>query len=162
MKRLVFGFITALLVVALAFAGCATGLREPEVHLAGIRLGGLGLRGGVLYVRLNVVNPNSFALEALGLTYDVELSDPAAEQDGGWVDLAEGRFEETVRVAARDSSVVEIPVEFTYAGASAALRSLLDKGTFDYRVRGEISVSKPVRTAVPYRHSGTVALGRAD
>jgi hypothetical protein len=53
-------------------------------------------------------------------------------------------------------------VEFTYAGASAALRSLLEKGTFSYRVRGEITVSKPLRTAVPYRHSGTVALGGGD
>ncbi|HEX7089225.1 MAG TPA: LEA type 2 family protein [Longimicrobiales bacterium] len=162
MKKLVFGLVVGLLIAGLAFAGCATGLREPEVHLAGIRLGGLGLSGGVMYVRLNVVNPNDFALEAAGLTYDVELSDPAAEEDGGWVDFAEGRFEEKVRVDARDSSVVEIPVEFTYTGAGAALRSLLDKGTFSYRVRGEVAVSKPVRTAVPYRHSGTVALAGTE
>ena len=95
---------------------------------------GQGLRGGLVYVQLSVVNPNDFPLEATGLTYNLELRDPTTGGDGEWVDLAEGRFGESVRVGARDSSIVEIPVEFTYTGAGAALRSILDRGTLSYRV----------------------------
>lgn len=160
MKRKKSGIVAAMLAVLLAAAAaCAPRFEEPDVRLVGVRLGGLGLRGGLVYVQLNVVNPNAFALEAAGLTYDLELSDPLADGDGGWVDLAEGRFQEDVRVAARDSTVVEIPVEFSYSGAGAALRSILDKGTFSYRVRGEVVLREPLRTDVPYRHSGTVSLG---
>jgi len=151
---------TVAVLVAILLAACAPRLSRPDVHLVGVRLGGLGLRGGLVYVRLSVVNPNDFPLEAAGLTYDLELRDPAADGAGEWVDLAEGRFTEDVRVPARDSSIVEIPVEFTYAGAGAALRSILDLGTVSYRVRGEVALSGPVRTEVPYRHSGTVSVLR--
>jgi len=153
---------TAAALVAILLAACAPRVSRPDVHVVGVRLGGLGLRGGLVYVQLSVINPNDFALEAVGLTYDLELRDPAAGGDGQWVDLAEGRFGETVRVPARDSAVVEIPIEFTYAGAGAALRSILDLGTLSYRVSGEVALSKPVRTGVPYRHSGTVAVLRSQ
>lgn len=151
---------TVAALVAILLAACAPRLARPDVHLVGVRLGGLGLRGGLVYVQLGVINPNDFPLEAAGLTYDVELRDPGADGDGTWVDLAEGRFSEDVRVPARDSTVVEIPVEFTYVGASAALRSVLELGTFSYRVRGEVALSDPVRMEVPYRHSGTVSVLR--
>jgi len=153
---------TAAALLMILLAACAPRVSRPDVHLVGVRLGGLGLRGGLVYVQLSVVNPNSFPLEATGLTYDLELRDPAADGDGQWVDLAEGRFSENVRVAAHDSAVVEIPVEFTYAGAGAALRSILDLGTFSYRVRGAVALSGPVRTEVPYRHSGTVSVLRSQ
>lgn len=161
MRRFRFAPMAAVLVAVLA-AACAPRLTRPEVRLVGVRLGGLGLRGGLVYVQLNVVNPNDFPLEAAALTYDLDLSDPAADGDGGWVDLAEGRFNERVHVPARDSTIVEIPVEFTYTGAGAALRSILDLGTFSYRVRGDVALSEPVRTEVPYRHTGTVAVLRSE
>ncbi|MBI4410430.1 MAG: LEA type 2 family protein [Gemmatimonadetes bacterium] len=154
MKRKGSSFLVALLLLA---AACIPELVKPDVRLAGVRLAGLGLSGGLLYVRLSVVNPNRFDLEADGLTYRLELSDPGAGEDG-WVDLASGRFDEDVRVGARDSAVLSIPVEFTYRGAGGVVRSLLDRGTFDYRVSGVVVLEKPFGTEVPYRRTGTVSL----
>ncbi|MGH7506121.1 MAG: hypothetical protein ACRELX_10740, partial [Longimicrobiales bacterium] len=98
MKR----YAIALIPVLLA-AGCFGRYQQPEIRFEGVRLGGLGLRGGTVYARLQVVNPNGFALRAAALTYDLEL----AEDDGGeqgWVRLAEGTFAERIVVAGHDST----------------------------------------------------------
>jgi hypothetical protein len=58
--------------------------------------------------------------------------------------------------------VVEIPVEFRYAGIGTAARALLDSGTFNYRISGTVAVERPIRTDLPYRHSGTASLTRFD
>ncbi|HEX6938449.1 MAG TPA: LEA type 2 family protein [Longimicrobiales bacterium] len=145
------------LVVGGTTTACVPDIEEPEVRLAGVRLAGLGLEGGLLYVRLNVVNPNRFALEASGLTYDVDLGEPGADGER-WVDVTEGTFSEELRVEDEDSTVVEIPVEFSYRGLGGAIRSVLETGTVDYRVRGTVFLEEPLATEFPYRHEGTVAV----
>lgn len=124
--------------------------------MAGVRLGGIGLEGGLLYVELQVINPNRFSLETAGLTYDLEFSDPGGRD--GWVDFAAGSFPEEVKVESHDSAMVAIPVRFTYSGVGGAIRSIIETGTFDYRVRGVVTIKKPVRSEVPYRRQGTVSL----
>ncbi len=156
MTRVVKLSIVAAMLAALAYA-CVPDIEEPEVRLAGVRVGGLGLEGGLLYVRLSVVNPNDFALEADGLTYDVDLRE-ATDDGREWVDVTEGRYTEDLRVGANDTAVVEIPVEFTYRGLGGAIRSVLRTGTVDYRVRGTVVLQKPISTEIPYRHSGTVTV----
>ena len=154
------------MIALVALAGIATAclprIKEPDVRLVGVRVGGLGLQGGLLYVRLSVANPNGFPLVADGLTYDIEVSDPGAADGDGWAELAEGTFREEVRVEGRDSTVVEIPVEFRYTGVSGALRSILDTGTFSYRINGRVAVEKPLRTESPYRHRGVVSVISRD
>ena len=92
------------------------------------------------------------------LTYDLDLAEPRPGGEPRWVDFAQGTFREPIRVAGHDSTLVEVPVEFTYEGAGAALRSILDMGTFTYRVAGTVELREPMRRDVPYRHQGTVSL----
>jgi hypothetical protein len=95
-------------------------VQQPEVWLAGARLGSIGFTGGVVKVRLSVYNPNRFAFRASGLTYDLDLEDP----DGnGWLDFTEGRLDRRLEVEARDTVEVEIPVEFEYRGWGGAARA---------------------------------------
>ncbi len=145
------------LVVAGAATACVPRIEEPEVRVAGVRLGGIGLEGGLLYVRLSVVNPNGFALEASGLTYDVELAEPTSE-GRRWIDVTRGSYTEELRVGANDSAVIEIPVEFTYRGLGGAIRSIVGTGTVDYRVRGTVYLREPVSVEVPYSRTGTVTV----
>ncbi|HEY8483397.1 MAG TPA: LEA type 2 family protein [Longimicrobiales bacterium] len=132
--------------------------KEPEIQLSGLRIGGLGLKGGLVYVKLHIENPNSFDIESLNLTYDLQLRDPEAEARGGdgWVSLAQGSFDETVEVRGESSTEVEIPVRFTFEGMSGALRALRDTGILEYRVSGTVTVSKPVKKVLRYRHQGSV------
>jgi len=144
-------------VLASVAAACMPRIEEPKVRVAGVRLGAIGLEGGLLYVRLSVVNPNDFALEADGLTYDVNLAEQTAE-GRRWVDVTTGSFEERLRVGANDSTEVEIPVEFTYRGLGGAIRSIIGTGTVDYWVRGTIYLREPISTDIPYDHSGKVTV----
>lgn len=151
--------LALVLAMALAVGACTAMFERPRVHLTDVRVGGLGLRGATLIAELAVVNPNRFDVEMEGLTYDLEVSDPDAA--GGWTNFARGSWDERLRVRSGDSVSVEIPIEFGYREMGAAVRSMLDRGTFDYRVAGSVEVRDPVRRTVPYRHQGKFTLDRA-
>ncbi len=139
--------------LAVLVVGCVPKVQQPDVWLAGASLGSIGFTGGVVNVQLSVYNPNRFAFRASGLTYDVDLEHP----DGsGWLDFTEGRLERRLEVAAGDTVMVEIPVEFEYRRLGQALRGLLDQGSFDYRVSGIVALEGPVQRDFSYRHSGAV------
>lgn len=145
------GMLVAL--VGLLMASCIPKVQQPEVRVAGARLASLGLSGGVVDVRMSVYNPNRFALRASGLTYDLDFESP---DTGEWFDFTEGRLDERLEVGGGETTVVVIPVEFTYRGLGEVMRGLLDRGTFEYRVSGLVAVEGPVERDIRYRHTGTV------
>lgn len=143
----------ATLVVVIALTGCLPSVDQPEVWLAGARLSSLGLSGGTVDVELGVYNPNGFDLRVSGLSYDLDLEDP----DGGdWLDFTEGRVDRDLRVPPGDTVAVMVPVDFTYRNLGAAVRGLLERGAFDYRVSGTVALEDPVTRDIRYRHTGTV------
>src|SRR5690606_3880000 len=67
----------AALVLPVAFlTACSGALKQPEVRLESVSIGGVGLRGATLYADVHVTNPNGFDLETRQLTYDLQLPDP--------------------------------------------------------------------------------------
>jgi LEA14-like dessication related protein len=138
-------------------AGCIGRVREPEITLAGVKVGGIGLRGASLIAQLDIMNPNSFALETARITYDLKVSDTGGE-GGTWLDLARGEFREPIKVDDGGTTRVEIPIEFAYTALSGALRSIVDRGTFNYHVEGRVALREPLRREIPYRHRGNVSL----
>jgi LEA14-like dessication related protein len=150
--------VSVLAALSLAGSSCALAFQQPVVRLDGLRLGAVGLTGGTVYARVLVANPNRFALAADGLEYDFELGDPT--RDDGWVRLADGVFDGDLRVEARDSAFVEVPIDFRFEGLGSAMRSVMQSGTIEYRMTGTVKVVNPVRRAVPYRRAGSVSLQR--
>lgn len=138
---------------ALVVTACMPNVQQPDVWLTGARLVSLGVGGGVMDVELGVYNPNDFVVRAGGLTYDVDFESPGGD---GWLDLAEGRFDEALRIQPGDTASVVVPVEFSYGGLGAVIRGLLDQGSFEYRVNGLIAVEEPIVRDIRYRHTGTV------
>jgi LEA14-like dessication related protein len=134
---------------AVLVSSCVRRVEQPDVWLNGARLVSLGITGGVIDVELGVYNPNSFVVRAGGLSYDLDFEDPGGED---WLDFAEGRIDDLVPVPA----TVVVPVEFDYRGLGAAVRALLERGSFQYRVSGLVAVEEPVVRDIRYRHSGTV------
>ena len=139
-------------VAALAFllAGCASlglgGFKEPLVHFNDAKIRGLGLSGGSVDVVLSVYNPNRFDLNATRLTYKLYVENN---------ELGTGALNNAFRVADNDSTYVTIPIDFTYAGLGAAGRELLTKGTINYRVTGDFTVSTPLGNFTrPYDQTG--------
>ena len=139
------------IVMALGLAGCAAlgrqAFQNPVVDLRDVRLLGLGTTGGNLEVHLGVYNPNSYRLDATRLTYRVFVGDS--------VSVGGGALDTRSTVQAGDSTIVKIPLSFSYAGVGAAGMQLLRTGSVNYRVTGDVTVGSVVGNfTVPYSASG--------
>jgi LEA14-like dessication related protein len=130
---------TLIALLALASASCGGlgrgGFREPVVNFKDVRVGGLGLNGGTLNIVLSVYNPNSFALDAERLTYELMVDT---------LPLGSGALDKRFSVRSNDSTDVELPLRFTWSGASGAVRELINNGTVPYRVLGDLTVGSGV------------------
>ena len=146
-RRMVYGVVAAGVLVG---AGCATlgrgAFKEPVVELRQFNVTGLGLTGGSVDVVLSVYNPNGYKLDAVRMTYQVDVEN---------IQLGTGALDGRFIVNGKDSSTVRLPIQFTYAGIGAAGRTLLTQGTVNYRVRGDFTVDTPVGNFTrPYDRTG--------
>jgi LEA14-like dessication related protein len=136
MRTLRFGIAMTMLV---AGVGCALlgkqSFKEPIVSFRDAKITGLGLSGGALEIQLSVYNPNHFRLDGTRLTYNVMVDS---------VPFGTGAYDQRFTVEEKDSSVVRLPLSFTYAGVGAAGRQLMNMGAVNYRVSGDVTVSTPV------------------
>jgi LEA14-like dessication related protein len=146
--------LAAAVLVASAACGSAV-FREPEIALDSIDVGGLGLTGGTLLVNVRIKNPNSFTLGADRVTYDLAVRRGNDEND--WASIAQGTYSRPFRVRGGRTETVQIPVEFSYAGAGGAGTALMRSGSFVYRARGTVLAHTPVGDReLPFEQSGTV------
>ena len=148
MRRLMLGAVTAAIAVT---AGCSAlgkqAFQQPVVHLQDVRVNGMGLTGGNLDVKLSVYNPNGYRMDATRLSYNVIVGDS--------VRFATGTIDSRFTVNGNDSSLVTIPVNFTYTGIGAAGRQMINTGGVNYRVNGDVTVGTVVGNfTVPYTSTG--------
>lgn len=144
--------VTTLLAMTGLAAACSflghQAFQQPTVLLRKVEVAGVGLTGGSLNVELSVFNPNHYRLDATQLTYQVMLNSDS-------VQLASGVLNNPVTMKENDTTVVKVPVDFTYAGVGAASRSLLNTGVVTYHVLGQITVGSTVGSyTVPYSQVG--------
>ena len=142
--------MTAVGIGVAATAACSTlgraTFKEPGVQLREFNITGLGLTGGSVDVALQVYNPNGYKLDALKMTYQVDIDS---------VKLGEGELDGRFVVPQNDSAIVRLPIRFTYAGLGAAGRAMLNAGTINYRVRGDFTVATPIGNFTrPYDQRG--------
>ena len=141
----------AVVTLALTVAACSAlgraAFQNPVVSLRDVRVLGLGTTGGQLEVQLGVYNPNQYRLDATRLTYRVFVGDS--------VSVANGALDTQTTVQAGDSTIVRVPIAFTYSGVGAAAMQLMRTGTVTYRVGGDVTVGSPVGNfTVPYSTTG--------
>lgn len=137
-------------VAIVALAGCSLigrgAFKEPVVRLKDVQITGLGINGGSVDVRLSIYNPNNYKLDALKMTYKLDIDS---------IPLGDGELGDRFVVQSGDTAEVRLPVRFTYAGLGAAGSSLLRSGSVNYRVRGDFTVSTPLGNFTrPYSQTG--------
>ena len=142
--------LVAMMVAGVSAAACSTlgrqAFREPVVTLQDVKVTGVGLSGGSLDVILNVENPNEFRLDATQLRYTVLIDS---------VQLANGTASQRFTVDGQQTTPIHIPINFTYAGVGQAGRQLLNTGSVNYTVRGDVTVGTPVGNfTIPYSQTG--------
>jgi LEA14-like dessication related protein len=110
------------------------------------RLTGLGVAGGSVDVVLAVYNPNTFRLDGSRLTYQVFVDSVA---------LASGVYDQRFVIEKGDTAKLHLPLMFTYSGLGAAGRQLMQNGSVEYRVAGDVTVATPLgRFTRPYQGRG--------
>ena len=142
--------VATMVATGVSAAACSTlgrqAFREPVVTLQDVKVTGVGLSGGSLDVILNVENPNEFRLDATQLRYTVLIDS---------VQLADGTASQHFTVDGKQKTPIHIPINFTYAGVGQAGRQLLNTGSVNYTVRGDVTVGTPVGNfTIPYSQTG--------
>ena len=147
--------IRTISVVALALAvvgsvGCATlgraTFKEPIVHFQDARITGIGVTGGSMEVKLSLYNPNKFKLDGTRLTYKLLVDS---------VTFGTGALADRFTVQEKDSTIVTLPLQFTYSGVGEAGRQLMNTGSVNYRVVGDVTVGTPLGNFTrPYDQTG--------
>jgi LEA14-like dessication related protein len=129
--------VAALLLVGTA--ACATlgmaRFKEPVVTLRNAQITGLGVTGGSLEVVLDVYNPNNFKLDGTRLTYKVMVDS---------LTFGSGAYDTRFVVDKGDTSQITLPFSFTYEGVGSAGRQLMQTGSVEYRVLGDVTVNTPL------------------
>jgi LEA14-like dessication related protein len=144
-RRIVFAVLGFAVMGACALLG-RQAFQSPVVTLRDVRLNRLSLSGGTLDVILNVYNPNEFRLDASHFAYRL-LVDTLV--------VANGEVAERTTFQATDSGTVRIPVQFTFNAVGQAGQRLMQTGSVEYRVVGDITVASMIgdRT-IPFSSSG--------
>ena len=136
---------------ACATLGRAT-FREPVVTYKDAVVTGLGLSGGSIDVVLGIYNPNNFRLDGTAITYRFSVDS---------VPFGSGIFSDRFAIAQGDSTVLRLPLSFTYSGVGQAGRQILQTGSLQYTVSGDITVSTPIGTFTrPYTGRGRLTVIR--
>lgn len=148
--------VAAALTGVIPLGGCALFFKQPTVSVAEVRLASLSVTGGTVLVRLDVTNPNRYALEGEGFRYALAFADDGGGGEG-WTTLAQGELADTVRVPAGGTTRVEASVPFDLAAVGAALGRLLRRGELEYRFTGELRAGTPLgRRRIPFDERGRI------
>ena len=155
------GRMVAIGVVAVStvLGACSHAFRQPQVTLTGLTLGGIGLKGGLVYADVSVKNPNHYTLETNRITYDLRVQDPTNASN--WLPFTAGEYTQDIKVGSGQTTQLQVPIQFSFTTASAAVQSVMNSGIFNYRVAGQVHVTEPITRTVPYQHQGVVSLAGA-
>jgi LEA14-like dessication related protein len=145
--------------VLLLLAGCSTlgvlaaAVRPPEVRVAAVEITAVSFEGLTLRFDLELTNPNGVGIQLAGLDYDLQI-------DGS--SFLKGETTQALTIAARERSVLPLPLELRFEELFRSLGSLADREESSYRLEAGLSFQLPVldRVRVPVRREGTIPVIR--
>lgn len=130
--------LALLLVVATACGSIAkAAFTPPTVQFQGVDLRALRLDGGDFVVRLQLRNPNGYAIDASRLRYRLLVDS---------VEIGAGALDSGFAVPGHDSALVRLPVRIGFSAVRAVGLRLLQRGEIPYRVIGDVSLKTFVGT----------------
>jgi LEA14-like dessication related protein len=148
--RLIGGLVALALVTGCA--GLPGVFQNPDVNLQRVVLRGVGLTGGTMDLVVGVYNPNAFSVEGtrLQLGLDVEQSH-----------VGDVEYASAFQAQQGDTTVVTVPLVFSWNGVAGAVRTALGGGDLPYKLNGQLTVSTPIgRQQIPFSHEGRAPLSR--
>ena len=101
---------------------------QPDVRLHHLELQNVGLSGGTLGVVLAFHNPNKLSLQGTGLDAGIDI------EGSHFGDVI---LSDAFSLAARDTTLLTVPLTFRWAGVASAARSALEYGAVNYAIKGK-------------------------
>ncbi|MCF6234766.1 MAG: LEA type 2 family protein [Gammaproteobacteria bacterium] len=128
----------------------------PEVSLGGINVKKMGLSGAEVVINANIKNPNSFGIDVSQLAYNLSIN------GSQW---AESALEETIKLAEKGETQINIPLKLNFLEMGSALYSALMKGEgLNYQFTGDMNLDTALpmlkNVKVPFDKSGVVGVQR--
>ncbi len=122
----------------------------PSARLTGVTITGLGLSGGSLELKLDVLNPNSYTLRSTRLQVAIDLENTP---------FGSAALDRALELPPTSHSEVRVPLTFTWSGVGVGARAILSKGSLNYGLTGRILVDSPLgERSVDLRTNGVVAV----
>jgi hypothetical protein len=138
----------------LALGGCIF-LNSADVTVARVEIASLGVGSGTARVNLEVTNASRGGLDIRGFLYELEVENP--DGAGGWQQLAEGFYPDTMALSSGQARRVSLLVPFQYEAMGAGFRSFLTRGEVAYRLSGEVWMGgSNAGLTVPFRQEGVL------
>jgi LEA14-like dessication related protein len=94
--------------------------RVPEIKVADMNMEDPDNSGAVMQVKTYVVNENMFALELENMDYSLRVGDHQA---------MEGQKPESIRIAAKDTAFIQVPVELSSGKLAGKLQDDIRQGS---------------------------------
>jgi LEA14-like dessication related protein len=137
--------------IALAGSACSKiaerAFATPAIAVRGVKIRSVGLTGGSIEVTLAIANSNPYPLPVHRATYNFALADST--------EIGRGETAVAFTIPARDSAVVQLPVDVSWQGLRAATRDATRDGTIDYRFTGVVTLDTPLGNPdVPFESVG--------
>ena len=127
-----------ILVVLLSLTTCRTlmsAFEEPVLSLHSVELTNINLNGVQLLCKVQVENPNSFNIPYPQTDWELFINTNS---------FVNGTIRNNQRLSARNSTIVEVPVNFEYQGVFNSFRSLIGSRQVGYKIALGINFSLPV------------------
>jgi len=152
-----FAAITAMImamIITASFITCdalSGGVVKPDVSINEVRLLNASLSGANMKAFVKIQNDNSISISFPEIKWNLFVSE---------YDFIRGTIEKDTKIAANDSTIVEIPFFVNYTDLLQAVISLLFSSNASYRLDLEAHFTLPVlgKQVVPATFSGTIPL----
>ncbi len=153
--------IIALFLSVFMLAGCSELLQflqlskveKPTARVSSARITSLSFSEAQILVDIQLQNPNNLSIKLAAMDYDLSINE---------FSLISGNKDDELSIAARDSSLVQLPFTLRYDDLYNSLKSLSGKDTSSYNFSGGLSFDVPVlgQVRVPVSKSGILPLLR--
>jgi LEA14-like dessication related protein len=138
-------------------AGCALlrslvsgTFQKPVMSVKRVDVTSVSFTGVGLALVMNAQNPNAFALDLGRVDYQLDLEGRR---------FATGQANNPVRVPARGTGEVTLPVEFRFAELVQGIQSILTKDQVPYKVSATLGFNSPVgQIPIPISHDGQLPI----
>jgi len=123
-------------------------MRKPEVRIAATELEALSFSGLTLRFDIEINNPNPIGIGLSGFDYELEIEGNS---------FVSGAVQDKVTIAARDRSIIPLPVELGFDEIAQTVVELEGKEEAAYQLSSGFSFNLPVlgRVRVPVQTDGS-------